>query len=107
MIEDAVGESRTGQARLMVVEVTVQIGEDTRRDVLQSYRLVIEGRTGDRHEDEDSVIDKEGSQDDEGRPVELPVFPSEVIDGCRGDHRVIGGIPHVEQLAEDMTGEDL
>ena len=55
MIEDAVGESRTGQARLVVVEVTVQTGEDTCRDVLQSYRLVIEGRSGDRHEDEDNA----------------------------------------------------
>ena len=83
-----------------MVEVVVNIWEDTCCHVLQTYRLVVEGRTRYRHEDEDDVINKEGRKDDESCPIELFVAPSEVINSCCGNHWIIGGIAHVEQFAE-------
>ena len=65
LIEDTLIPTRTCQCLLVGGEVVVHVGEDAVSDIVDTCCQVIELRTSDRYEDENHIVDKEGSGNDE------------------------------------------
>ena len=106
-VEEAVAVAGHGHCLVVGGEVIVDVGENALCDALWSYCQIIILGSRDGQEDEDDVVDEECREDDELRAVELLIAEEEVEQRHEGNHREIGGIPQVHELAEDGVGDGL
>lgn len=106
LIEHSVDIAWRRQTRLMIIEIIVHIGKNAGRDVLQSDGLIIECGADDGYENEDYIVYEERSEHYKGGAFKLMITAEIVVENHKEYHRIIGGIAHIEQLAEQSTGKD-
>ena len=103
LIEDSVGPSGTDHSFVVGVEIVVQVGEDALCDLVFAHRLEVVLRSGDGQEDENHVIDEEGSKYDGRGAFKLFVPAKEVKARYECYHGEVAGISEVHQFAKNMV----
>ena len=104
-VEEAVLIARTRQRILMGGEVVPQVGEVSARNLRQSYGVIVVLRPRDGQCYIYNVVDEERREDDKRRAAELPVTPTEEVDGDNDYHGEVGRVAQVHQFAEHRSAE--
>ena len=88
-------------------EVIAHIREHTLGNLVEPCCQIIVLRTRDWQEDEDDVIDVEGTEENELRTQELFIPLEEVEQRDDGDEREIRGVAQMHQFAEHGVRDGL
>ena len=106
-VEETVAPTRGGGFLHVGGEVVAHIRKHALGDLVEPCCQIVVLWTGDWQEDEDDVIDEEGTEEDELRLQELVIPPEEVEQGNESDEREIRGVTQMHQFAEHRVGAGL